>query len=88
MLDIYNVAFSRLWIFYTVIGALGCVFSFFIQKKELSRDHEVTKTGLEAQEDARQARITAKRERKEKKLQEKEGNGSGSGNGNGVMETV
>ncbi|KKZ67089.1 hypothetical protein EMCG_07260 [[Emmonsia] crescens] len=88
VLDIYNVAFSRLWIFYTVIGALGCVFSLFIRKKELRQDHEVTKTGLEAQEDARQARIAAKRERKEKKLQEKEGSGSGSGNGNGVMETV
>ncbi|KLJ11333.1 hypothetical protein EMPG_13408 [Blastomyces silverae] len=81
VLDIYNVAFSRVWIFYTAIGALGCVFSFFIRKKELSRDHEITKTGLEAQELARQARITAKRERKEKKLQEKAANGNGNGSG-------
>ncbi|PGH03296.1 hypothetical protein GX51_04166 [Blastomyces parvus] len=89
VLDIYNVAFSRVWIFYTAIGAVGCVFGFFIRKKELSRDHEITKTGLEAQELARQARITAKRERKEKKLEEKAANGNGSGSGNGVMqETV
>ncbi|EEH10763.1 vacuolar basic amino acid transporter 2 [Histoplasma capsulatum G186AR] len=87
LLDVYNVAFSRVWIFYAAIGALGCVFSLFIKKKELSRDHEVTKTGLEAQEHARQARIMAKRERKEKKLQEKAENENM--NGNGVMkETV
>ncbi|OAX77249.1 hypothetical protein ACJ72_08455 [Emergomyces africanus] len=83
VLDVYTVAFSRVWIFYTAISALGCVFSFFIRKKELSREHEVTKTGLEAQEDARQARIAAKRERKEKKLLDKGGNGRGSGSGDG-----
>ncbi|EEH48118.2 uncharacterized protein PADG_04202 [Paracoccidioides brasiliensis Pb18] len=89
LLDVYNVALSRMWIYYTVTSAIGCLCSFFIRKKELSRHHEVTKTGLEAQEDARKARLTAKRELEEKKQQEKGVKENGIGGANSVMiETV
>lgn len=56
----YTYALSRMWIFYTCIAGVGIVFSVFIKKKELSKEHEVTRTGLEAQEQARQERLAAR----------------------------
>jgi hypothetical protein len=49
----FTYAFSRAWIFYTVIGGVGLIFSLFIKRIELSRAHTAAKTGLEAQENAR-----------------------------------
>ncbi|KAI5274418.1 DNA repair protein RAD50 [Aureobasidium subglaciale] len=60
-----------MWIMYVCFAALGLIVSFFIQKKELSKKHTETKTGLDvqranaveqAQEDA--DRKAAKEERK------------------------
>lgn len=47
-------AMSKMWIFYTAWIAVGLVLSFGIRKKELMTSHEVTKTGLEAEEAKRQ----------------------------------
>ncbi|KAK2794270.1 hypothetical protein FQN50_009925 [Emmonsiellopsis sp. PD_5] len=71
VLGVYSDAFSRVWIFYTAISGLGSVFSLFIRRKELSKEHEVTRTGLEAQEVARLERVAARRERKMKKRGER-----------------
>lgn len=40
-------SFSRMWILYTVISALGLLASLGIRKANLSREHEEVKTGLE-----------------------------------------
>ena len=55
----YTRALSRMWIFYTCVAIVGVVFSAFIKKRELSKTHEVTRTGLEAQEQARRERLAA-----------------------------
>ncbi|KAI1912319.1 hypothetical protein LOZ61_003324 [Ophidiomyces ophidiicola] len=65
----YTHALSRLWVFYTVVGVLGCLFSLGIKKKELSQKHEVTKTGLAEQERARKERIAEEQEKKRQKAQ-------------------
>ncbi|EEQ33300.1 conserved hypothetical protein [Microsporum canis CBS 113480] len=59
VLNEYTTALKRAWLFYTALGALGCIFSFFVREKVLNQNHEVTKTGLEEQERARLARIAA-----------------------------
>ncbi|KAL2017566.1 hypothetical protein VTK56DRAFT_1939 [Thermocarpiscus australiensis] len=41
---------SKMWIFYTALCAVGFAMSFGIRKKELMTSHEVTKTGLDAEE--------------------------------------
>ncbi|KAF7947215.1 uncharacterized protein EAE97_004464 [Botrytis byssoidea] len=53
-------ALSKMWILYTCICFLGLVISFGIQKKELMTVHEITKTGLEAEEEKRQKNLGAK----------------------------
>ena len=45
---------SKMWIFYTALVAAGFIMTFGITKKELMTSHEVTKTGLEAEEAKRQ----------------------------------
>src|SRR5699024_8465606 len=69
----YTRALSRMWIFFTCIAGLGLIFSLFVKKRELSKKHEVTKwdegteTGLAAQEQARQDRLAAAKEKKASK---------------------
>jgi hypothetical protein len=36
----------NMWIFYTCVGAIGVIASFFIRKAALSEEHTETKTGL------------------------------------------
>jgi hypothetical protein len=62
--DVYKTAvadaLSKMWILYTGICFLGLVISFGIQKKELMTSHEITKTGLEAEEAKRQNNLDTK----------------------------
>lgn len=44
-----------MWIMYVAIAAVGLVISFFVQRKQLSRQHEETKTGLDTQQTRKQA---------------------------------
>ncbi|EEP82761.1 predicted protein [Uncinocarpus reesii 1704] len=74
----YTHTLSRLWIFYTSVAVLGCLFSLGIKKTELSRQHEVTKTGLAEQERARRERLEEQKEKKRLKAERSNG-----GNGNG-----
>ncbi|KAK4098330.1 MFS general substrate transporter [Parathielavia hyrcaniae] len=58
-------ALSKMWIFYTALVAVGFAMSFGIMKKELMTSHEMTKTGLEAEEAKRQKyQVAAKEEEK------------------------
>jgi Fungal trichothecene efflux pump (TRI12) len=56
---------NRAWIFYTCIGGLGLVLSFFIKHIELNKSHAIAKTGLDEQERARKERIAAEKAAKE-----------------------
>jgi len=38
-----------MWIMYVCLSAVGFIACLFIQRKTLSKQHEVTKTGLEAE---------------------------------------
>jgi len=58
--EIANVAFAaalqKMWIMYVCFPAFGLLASFFVRKRVLSKVHEQTKTGLEAEEEKRAAR--------------------------------
>ena len=63
----YTASLKDMWIFYVCIAALGLAASLAIGKQKLSKQHEVTKTGLEEQKRQRQERkseVKAKRESK------------------------
>ncbi|KAI8962428.1 major facilitator superfamily-domain-containing protein [Daldinia sp. FL1419] len=56
-LEAYNKAiadsFSIMWIMFTAICAVGLAITFGIRKTQLSTSHEMTKTGLDAEEEKR-----------------------------------
>ena len=60
----YTDSLKILWIFYTAFSAFGILVSMFITKKELSREHEKAKTGIEEQERVRLAEKEEKRVRR------------------------
>lgn len=60
----YAKSLSTMWIFYTAFAALLIVVSLFITKVELSKQHEVTKTGVAEQERIRLEQQELKRQRK------------------------
>ena len=66
--DAVNVAYTNslqiMWIFYTAFAALGIVISLFIKGKELSREKNTAKTGLEEQERVRLEEQAARKSRK------------------------
>lgn len=59
--QVYTDSLMTMWIFYTVVGAVGLACSFAIGKNKLSTTHEVTKTGLDVQEEGRRERKEQKR---------------------------
>lgn len=63
----FTLSLSRAWIFYTALGGVGFVISFFLRRIELNRSHAIAKTGLEEQEKARQEMLAAKKAAKEAK---------------------
>ncbi len=50
-----------MWIMYVAFAGLGLLFSLFIGNKKLSKEHQITKTGLVEQEKARKENIEAKK---------------------------
>ena len=56
MLDAYGESLQALWIFYTCMAFLGLGVSLLIGRRTLSKEHEVTKTGLDEQRDMRKER--------------------------------
>jgi hypothetical protein len=73
--EIANVAFAaalqKMWIMYVCFPAFGLLASFFVRKRVLSKVHEQTKTGLEAEEEKRADREDAKQARRESKAARK-----------------
>lgn len=52
----YTDSLQIMWIFYVCIAAVGVLAGLTIQKEELSKLHEIQKTGLAGQEKARRER--------------------------------
>lgn len=67
VLTTYMDGLKTMWIFYTALSAVGMLASFLIGRKKLTRDHEVTKTGLEVQEQERKERLRQKKQKKDQK---------------------
>jgi hypothetical protein len=59
--DVFAHAFHDMWIMYVCFAALGLLTGFLITKQVLSRQHEATKTGLEAEEAKRREREERRR---------------------------
>jgi hypothetical protein len=53
---------------HTVVAGLGMLSSFMIKRKELSKEHEIVKTGLDIQEQARRERLQEEKEKKQQKV--------------------
>lgn len=66
---VYTLSLRTMWIFYVVVAAIGLIASLAIGKRKLSRQHEIQKQGLEAQEIAREKEEL---ERKEKRGSKRE----------------
>lgn len=81
---IVRVAFADslqpMWILYTAFAALGFVVMLGIRGKALTREHQETRTGLEAEKENAEARV---REREERRGLN--GKGKGKGNGSPVL---
>lgn len=59
--QLYTNSMQMMWVFYTVVSGLGMLASFFIVSTKLSKEHEVTKTGLDAQKRGREERLRLRR---------------------------
>ena len=68
----YVESLREMWIFYVCVAAVGLVVSLFIKRTKLSKLHEVTKTGLAAEEHNRMER---KHEAESKKAKDKMASG-------------
>ena len=66
--DVVHTVFTEslrcVWIMYTAFSAAGLAICFLVGNNKLSRDHKETKTGLEAEEEARQERMQEEQDRK------------------------
>lgn len=60
----YAESLSVMWIFYTAFAVVLIIASLFITKVELSKEHEVRKTGIEEQERIRQEQKELRNQRK------------------------
>ena len=59
--EAFAKSLQPMWIMYTAFSGIGCIAMLFIKRKQLTRQHEETKTGLEA-EKANAALRAAERE--------------------------
>lgn len=60
-----------MWIMYTCFAALGFIVMFFIKRKKLTREHQETKTGLEAEKENAEARAAEKEAKRQSKMSSK-----------------
>ncbi|KAF1355008.1 MFS multidrug transporter-like protein [Delphinella strobiligena] len=81
--QVVRVAFAQslqpMWIMYTCIAVAGLIISLFITKNTLSRTHEETKVGLDAQQSSKEARAQDKREKHEEQAKKSMEKRMGSG---------
>ncbi|KAL1958201.1 hypothetical protein VTO42DRAFT_5056 [Malbranchea cinnamomea] len=64
VLEAYANGLKVMWIFYTALSGLGFLVSLLIQRKKLTKEHEITKTGLDVQEQERRERLQREQEKK------------------------
>lgn len=69
--QVFAAALQKMWIMYVCFPAFGLLFSFLIAKKQLATQHEVTKTGLAAEEEKRVEREEERQTRRESKAARK-----------------
>lgn len=74
----YVASLREMWIFFVCIAALGLFVSFFIARNTLTKTHEVTKTGLVAEE---QNRLERKQEAESKRTSKRASGMNGRKNG-------
>lgn len=67
VLGAYTHGLKVMWIFYTAMAAMGMLASFMMQTKLLTKEHEITKTGLDIQEQERRERKQREKEKREQK---------------------
>jgi len=67
--DDFAKSLQPMWIMYCVFAGAGLITAFFIQKKVLSKHHEETKTGLEAQKENAALREAEREAKKDSKRQ-------------------
>ena len=82
---------SSMWILYTVVAAVGLGVSVGIKRNDLSRKHEETRTGMEAERERRVERERAREERRRgrgKEVGGGEGRGGRAGGGERDVEKV
>jgi Major Facilitator Superfamily len=63
--NVFNKSLSEMWIFFTATAGIGFAASLLLQKKELSRQHQVRKQGLEQQKADRQEELDKREKKKE-----------------------
>ncbi|KAF2161891.1 hypothetical protein M409DRAFT_69424 [Zasmidium cellare ATCC 36951] len=87
---VVRVAFADslqpMWIMYCCFAALGFIVMFFIKRKQLTREHEETKTGLEAEKKNAEDRAAEKEAKRESKRQSKLTTGTGASSSRPVSE--
>ncbi|KAI5287610.1 hypothetical protein KEM52_001508 [Ascosphaera acerosa] len=65
--SVYRDSLQMAWVFYTVLCFVGFLSSLLVLKKSIDQHHEVTKTGLAAQKEAREERLKEAAEKKARK---------------------
>ncbi|OXV07752.1 hypothetical protein Egran_04484 [Elaphomyces granulatus] len=63
VLEAFTYSLSRAWIFYTCVSVFGLLMSLFLKRIELSRSHQIAKTGLAQQEHTRLEMLAEKKAR-------------------------
>lgn len=71
----YTDSLKIMWAFYVCVAALAVAASLAIGKQTLSRQHQVQKTGLAEQENARRERLTEEKAKKVRRKGVREGEG-------------
>ena len=65
--DAFAKSLSKMWILYAVVGVVGLLISLLIGVNVLDKHHEVTKTGLEVEEQRRAERDAERDARRAKR---------------------
>ncbi|ORY09464.1 major facilitator superfamily-domain-containing protein [Clohesyomyces aquaticus] len=68
----FSDSLSTMWIMYVVFAAFGLGVSFLITKNVLGKEHEETKTGLEAEKEKRAEREQERQDKRQSRLDKKE----------------
>ena len=81
---VYVASLREMWIFFVCLAAVGLVVSLFIKRTKLTKTHEVTKTGLAAEE---QNRIERQREAESKRASKRASGMNGRKSGDSTAAT-